>query len=127
MTPLCRRRRHALRHRKGVTMSSKTREIDVTQRSQRTARARRGITMRAAGRCGTVFVASVLAAAGGVRAQQMQMPAQEPHHGMKMVPVRPEYPRMGRAQENAKSALVTLERSEERRVGKEGRRVGAVV
>ena len=66
--------------------------------------------MRAAGKCGTVFVASVLAAAGGVRAQQMQMPAQEPHHGMKMVPVRPEYPRMGRAQENAKSALVTLER-----------------
>jgi len=48
-------------------------------------------------------------AAGGVRAQQMQMPAQEPHHGMKLVPVRPEYPRMGRAQENAKSALVTLE------------------
>ncbi len=65
--------------------------------------------MRATGRCGTVFVASVLAAAGGVRAQQMQMPAQEPHHGMKMAPVRPEYPRMGRAQENAKSALVTLE------------------
>src|SRR5213080_3447711 len=108
MTPLCRRRRQALRHRKGVTMSSTTKEIDVTERSQRTEKARRGITMRATGRCGTLFAASVLAA-GGVRAQQMQMPAQEPHHGMKLVPVRPEYPRMGRAQENAKSALVTLE------------------
>src|SRR2546429_6890655 len=77
MTPLCRRRRQALRHRKGVTMSSTTKEIDVTERSQRTEKARRGITMRATGRCGTLFAASVLAA-GGVRAQQMQMPAQEP-------------------------------------------------
>jgi cobalt-zinc-cadmium efflux system outer membrane protein len=39
----------------------------------------------------------------------MQMPKQEQHHQMAMPVVRPEYPRMGRAQENAKGALVTLE------------------
>ena len=39
----------------------------------------------------------------------MQMPKQEQHHQMEMPPVKPEYPRMGRAQENAKGALVTLE------------------
>src|SRR5437870_3773365 len=65
MTPLCRRRRQALRQRKGVTMSSTTKEIDVTERSQRTEKARRGITMRATGRCGTLFDARALAGGGG--------------------------------------------------------------
>jgi outer membrane protein, heavy metal efflux system len=65
--------------------------------------------MRASVRGGAIIVASALAAAGAVRAQEMQMPKQEQHHQMEMPVVRPEYPRMGRAQENAKGALVTLE------------------
>jgi cobalt-zinc-cadmium efflux system outer membrane protein len=58
-----------------------------------------------------MMVASVLAVADGVKAQQMQMPAQEQHHQMQMQMqmIKPEYPRMGRAQENAKGALATLE------------------
>jgi cobalt-zinc-cadmium efflux system outer membrane protein len=64
--------------------------------------------MRAIGKFETMILASVLAAASGARAQEMQMPKQE-HHQMEMAPVRPEYPQMGRAQENAKGALVTLE------------------
>ena len=60
-------------------------------------------------RRGTMMIASVLAAAGAARAQEMQMPKQEQHHQMEMPPVKPEYPRMGRAQENAKGALVTVE------------------
>ena len=63
-------------------------------------------------RRGTMMIASVLAAAGAARAQEMQMPKQEQHHQMEMQPVKPEYPRMGRAQENAKGALVTLEQVE---------------
>jgi len=59
-----------------------------------------------------MMIASVLAAAGGARAQEMQMPAQEQHHRMEMPPVKPEYPRMGRAQENAKGALITLEQAQ---------------
>jgi len=55
-----------------------------------------------------MMIMSVLAA-GAARAQEMQMPKQEQHHQMEMLPVRGEYPRMGRAQENAKGALVTLE------------------
>jgi cobalt-zinc-cadmium efflux system outer membrane protein len=56
-----------------------------------------------------MIIAGALAAAGAVRAQEMQMPKHEQHHQMAMPVVRPEYPRMGRAQENAKGALVTLE------------------
>jgi len=55
-----------------------------------------------------MMIMSVLAA-GAARAQEMQMPKQEQHHQMEMAPVKGEYPRMGRAQENAKGALVTLE------------------
>ena len=60
-------------------------------------------------RRGAILIANVLATAGAVRAQEMHMPAQEQHHQMEMAPVRPEYPRMGRAQQNEKGALVTLE------------------
>jgi len=42
-------------------------------------------------------------------AQEMQMPKQEQHQQMQMAVVKPEYPRMGRAQEGAKGALVTLQ------------------
>jgi len=56
-----------------------------------------------------MMIASVLAVAGLARAQEMHMPVPEQHHRMEMPPVGPEYPRMGRAQENAKGALVTLE------------------
>jgi cobalt-zinc-cadmium efflux system outer membrane protein len=60
-------------------------------------------------RCGAIFVANALALAGAARAQEMQMPKQEQHHQMGMSQVKPEYPRMGRAQENAQGPLVTLE------------------
>jgi len=56
-----------------------------------------------------MVVASVLVAVGAARAQEMQMPQQEQHHQMNIPVVKPEYPRMGRAQENAKGTLVTLE------------------
>ncbi len=65
--------------------------------------------MRVRGKFGTMMIASVLAAASVARGQEMQMPKQEKHHQMEIPPVKPEYPRMGRAQENAKGALVTLE------------------
>jgi outer membrane protein, heavy metal efflux system len=65
--------------------------------------------MRVRGKFRTMMIASVLAAASVARGQEMQMPKQEQHHQMEMPPVKPEYPRMGRAQENAKGALVTLE------------------
>jgi len=42
----------------------------------------------------------------------MQMPAQERHHQMNIPVVKPEYPRLGRSQEDAKGALVTLEQVE---------------
>jgi cobalt-zinc-cadmium efflux system outer membrane protein len=55
------------------------------------------------------MVASLMALAGAVRGQEMQMAKPDQHHQMESTPVRAEYPRMGRAQENAKSGLVTLE------------------
>ena len=65
--------------------------------------------MRVRGKFGTMMIACVLAAASVARGQEMQMPKREQHHQMEMPLVKPEYPRMGRAQENAKGALVTLE------------------
>src|SRR5437899_1139862 len=65
--------------------------------------------MRASMRCGAIIIAGALAAAGPMPAQEMQMPQQEQHHQMNIPVVKPEYPRMGRAQENAKGALITLE------------------
>ena len=59
----------------------------------------------------TIMIAGMLAAGGAARAQEMQMGAQE-HHHMNVPMVKPEYPRMGRAQENSKGALVTLEQIE---------------
>lgn len=65
--------------------------------------------MRTTVRLGTMMMASLLAAAGAARGQEMQMHGQEQHHPMEIAPVKAEYPRMGRAQESAKGALVTLE------------------
>ena len=65
--------------------------------------------MRASLRCAAITIAGVLAAGVAARAQEMQMPKQEQHHQMQVQVVKPEFPRMGRAQENAKGALVTLE------------------
>ena len=68
--------------------------------------------MRPSMKCGVIVIASLLVMAGAVRAQEMKMPAQEQGHPMQMTVVRPEYPRMSRAQENAKGALFTLEQAE---------------
>jgi cobalt-zinc-cadmium efflux system outer membrane protein len=54
-------------------------------------------------------MASLLAGAGAAWAEEMQMGAQEQHQHMSMPAVKPEYPRMGRAQEKANGALMTLE------------------
>src|SRR5260370_7604726 len=101
----------ALRGRKSITMNRKKREKDLTQISQRAQRTRRrrGNGMRVRGKFGTMMIAGVLLMADRARAQEMQMPAQEQHHQMHIPAVKPEYPRMGRAQENARGALVTLE------------------
>src|SRR5467141_4158853 len=61
---------------------------------------------------GTMMIAGVLAAAGAARAQEMQMPKQEQHHPMQMAIVKAQYPRMGRAQENVKGTLFTLEQAQ---------------
>src|SRR3989449_6061846 len=99
-----RKSREALWHRKSITMNRKKRERDLTQSSQR-----RGDTMRASMRCGAIIIAGALVAAGAMQAQEMQMPQQVQHHQMNIPVVKPEYPRMGRAQENVKGALITLE------------------
>ena len=65
--------------------------------------------MRASARCVGITIASLLAAAGGVRAQEIQMSKQDAHSHMESAMVKAEYPRMGRAQESVKDALVTLE------------------
>jgi len=62
--------------------------------------------------CGAIIIASLLVMAGPVRAQEMKMPAQEQGHPMQMAVIKPEYPRMGRAQESAKGALLTLEQAQ---------------
>jgi len=55
------------------------------------------------------MIANMLALTAGARAQDMKMPEEAQHHPMESTPAGPVYPRMGRAQENAKTALVTLE------------------
>jgi len=67
--------------------------------------------MRVAG-IGTMTIASALAPASVARAQEMQMPKQETHSHMESPLAKPQFPRMGRAQENAKDNLVTLEQVE---------------
>jgi outer membrane protein, heavy metal efflux system len=65
--------------------------------------------MRGSARCRAIMIASLLSTAGAAWAQEMQMTKQEAHSHMESAVVKAEYPRMGRAQENAKGALVTLE------------------
>jgi len=68
--------------------------------------------MRPSLMCGAIVIASLLAVAGDGQAQEMQMSKQEQHHPMQMAVVRPEYPRLGRAQENAKGSLFTMEQAQ---------------
>jgi len=65
--------------------------------------------MRVSAVCGAIIIATLMVTAGAARAQEMQMPKQEAHSHMEMAVAKPQYPRMGRAQEDAKDALVTLE------------------
>src|SRR5260370_32740937 len=67
--------------------------------------------MRVRAKIGTMMIAGGLAT-GAARAQEMEMPKQEQHHPMQMRLVKPEYPRMGRAQERAKGGLFTLEQAQ---------------
>jgi outer membrane protein, heavy metal efflux system len=91
-------------------MNRRKKEKDSTQRAQKTQSSqRRGNYMRVTKKFGSMIIASLLVVGGIARAQEMQMAKQEQHHPMEMAPGKPEYPRMGRAQENAKAALVTLE------------------
>src|SRR5438132_8034279 len=110
MTPSSRERRHRVRQR-SRTKSGEKKEKNVTPRARRgqSSRRRRGEIMRSSVRCGAIVIAGVLSATCVARAQEMQMPKQEKHHPMQMALVNAEYPRMGRAQENAKGPLVTLE------------------
>jgi outer membrane protein, heavy metal efflux system len=79
---------------------------------KKSSQKRKGNTMRFKARFETTMVLSILAAPGAARAQEMQMPKQEQHHQMQVPVLKPEYPRMGRSQESAKGALVTLEQVE---------------
>jgi outer membrane protein, heavy metal efflux system len=94
-------------------MSREKKEKHLTQRTLKTQSApRRGNDMRVRVKFGTVMIVGALAAAGTMQAQEMQMAKQEQHHPMQMAVVKPEYPRMGRAQENAKGILFTLEQAQ---------------
>src|SRR5437879_9023669 len=90
---------------KSIAMDRRTSEKDLTQSSPK----KRGNDMRVIAKFGTMMIARALFAAGSAHAQEMQMPPQEQHHQMNIPVVKPEYPRMGRAQENAKGSLITLE------------------
>src|SRR5260370_37834353 len=96
--------------KRSMAMNRRKREKDFTQRSQSAQRTqRRGDSMRASMKSGAILLTGLLVTAGAVRAQEMQMSKQDAHSHMESARVKPEYPRMGRAQENAKDALVTLE------------------
>src|SRR6266436_2988335 len=86
-------------------MDRRTSKKDLTPSSPK----KRGNHMRIIAKFGTMMIARALLAAGPVHAQEMQMPPQEQHHQMNISVVKPEYPRMGRSQENAKGSLITLE------------------
>jgi outer membrane protein, heavy metal efflux system len=92
-------------------MDRKTEEKELTQRAPRIQRAqrKRGNSMRVKTKFRTMMIASLVVVAGSVRAQEMQMTKPEQHHQMESAAVKTEYPRMGRAQENAKGRLLTLE------------------
>src|SRR6266478_763438 len=112
MTPSCCARRTELRQcRKNTTTNRSAAEQDLTQRT-RSSQRRRGNDMRVRGKFGTMMIASMLGAGGAARAQEMRMPQQEEHQHMEIAPVKPEYPRMGRAQEHAQGGLVTLEQAQ---------------
>src|SRR6266851_384408 len=86
-------------------MDRRTSEKELTQSSPK----KRGNDMRVIAKFGTMMIARALLAGGPVHAQEMQMSPQEQHHQMNIPVVKPEYPRMGRTQENAKGSLITLE------------------
>src|SRR6266481_2814587 len=86
-------------------MDRRTSEKGLTLSSPK----KRGSHMRIIAKFGTMMIARALLAAGPVHAQEMQMPPQEQHHQMNIPVVKPEYPRMGRTQENTKGSLITLE------------------
>jgi cobalt-zinc-cadmium efflux system outer membrane protein len=65
--------------------------------------------MRRMARYGAIVFVNTLGMAGGVRGQEMQMPKPEQSHHMEIPSMKAEYPHMGRAQERAEGALVTLE------------------
>jgi cobalt-zinc-cadmium efflux system outer membrane protein len=67
--------------------------------------------MQVTTRFGAILFASALAMTGSARAQEMQMPKQEhgAHRPGETAVAKPEYPRLGRAQERAQRQLVTLE------------------
>ncbi len=69
--------------------------------------------MRVTARFGMMIV-SMLALAGVAWAQEMRMPmpGQGEHQHREMGVIKPDYPRMGRAQEGAQGTLVTLEQAE---------------
>jgi cobalt-zinc-cadmium efflux system outer membrane protein len=92
-------------------MNRERKEKDLTQRARRTQSPQRGNGngMRVLEKFGMTILAGALVAAGAAQAQEMQMSKQEQHMHMEIPLVKAEYPRMGRAQENAKGALVTLE------------------
>jgi len=56
-----------------------------------------------------LVVGAVLIVAAAARAQEMQMPMQQHKEHAEMAAIKPEFPRMGRAQERARGALITLE------------------
>jgi cobalt-zinc-cadmium efflux system outer membrane protein len=75
----------------------------------------RGSKMKVTMRFAVMTLTGTLALAGRSRAQQPTMPEmQEPaqHHHGDIPVVKPEYPRMGRAQEHAQGALITLEQAQ---------------
>src|SRR6266852_4680238 len=90
---------------KSITMDRRASEKDLTLSSPK----KRGHDMRVIAKFGTMMIARALLAAGPVHAQEIQMRPQEQHHQMNIPVVKPEYPRMGRTQENAKGSLITLE------------------
>src|SRR5260370_20544934 len=106
MPPSWREKRlQTLSSTKSIAMNRRTSEKDLTQSSPK----KRGNDMRVIAKFGMMMIASALLTAGPVQAQEMQMPPQEQHHQMNIPLVKPEYPRMGRTQENAKGSLITLE------------------
>ena len=112
MTPSSREKRpQTLPHTKSITMGHKDFGKRFSAQGAEFAE-KRGNNMRARTRFETLVVAVAFAAVGAVRAQEMQMSPQEQHHQMNIPVVKPQYPRMGRAQENAKGVLFTLEQAQ---------------